>query len=346
MDIKELEAELARMEAVSPVESELDPSLRFNVLLADDDSTDQFFIKQALERSSLFGQITQVYDGAEVINYLKGEGQFTDRKKFPLPTLLLLDLQMPRVDGFDVLRWLRGRNFPGLRVVVLTFAEHAAVIERAMAMGADYYQVKSFDPVKMYLLVRRLELLMVLLYRREPKKMTNTPSPDKDKGMTPYTMLQLVDGRLPDWEQAMQAAANGRHNFILILKDESDLEKLWATLGTTSVMPERIHRWGILAMAEALSTEDYTHLLEIHRKSAVYLIEQLTLNRNTPPNTKNYMLYCELRGIISDHHTIEDAGISLLSYLDFFKRAYLMPLAGIYEYAEAKWTRVKKLTSG
>ena len=163
--------------------------------------------------------------------------------------------------------------------------------------------------------------------------------------MQPYTTLKLVDGRETEWSNAIRATADSKRNFILILKNEGELEKLWSALGTTNVVPERMRRWGILAMAEALKTEDYALLLEIYNESAVYLIEQLTLDRNVPPHIQRYMLYCELRGIISDHPTIEDAGISLLSYLNFFKRARLLPLAGIYEYADRKWVRVKKLTS-
>jgi len=98
-------------------------------------------------------------------------------------------------------------------------------------------------------------------------------------------------------------------------------------------------------MAEALRPRDYQHLLDIHRKTAIYLIEQLTLNRNVPGSNQRYILYCELRGVISTHPTIEEAGIALLTYLSFFNRTRLLPLAGIYEYVNNEWVRVKKLTS-
>ena len=57
------------------------------------------------------------------------------------------------------------------------------------------------------------------------------------------------------------------------------------------------------------------------------------------------MLYCEMRGIISDHDTVEDAGLALLDCLDVFKRARMLALAGIYEFNGRSWVRVKKLSS-
>lgn len=57
------------------------------------------------------------------------------------------------------------------------------------------------------------------------------------------------------------------------------------------------------------------------------------------------MLYCELRGIISDHDMVEEAGLALLNYLQGFKIARLLPLAGIYDHGRGKWERVKKLSS-
>jgi len=60
---------------------------------------------------------------------------------------------------------------------------------------------------------------------------------------------------------------------------------------------------------------------------------------------RRFMLYCELRGIISHHNTVEEAGLSLLNYLTGFNMARLLPLAGIYDHSSGKWERVKKLTS-
>jgi two-component system response regulator len=344
MNIVELETELTRLEIVRR-ETEKNAALRFGVLLADDSQADHFFAKRALDKSVCLRPVAEVYDGVEVIEYLSGSGKFEDRVQFPFPALLLLDIMMPRMNGLEVLAMLQKANFPGLRIVMLSSSLDPVNIEKALALGADYYQAKPRNAEGMDALVRRLELLMVLMHQREPKTFMKNSSDSPPEGMLPYTMLKLVDGRDANWHSAIRLAADSKRNFVLILKNEDDLEKLWSVLGTTNMMPERMGRWGILAMAEALETNDYALLLEIYRENAIYLVEQLTLERNAPPHTQRYILYCELRGIISDHQTIEEAGISLLGYLNFFKRARLLPLAGIYEYVDRNWVRVKKLTS-
>lgn len=344
MNIVELETDLTRLGVVRS-RTERDAALRFNVLLADDSVDDHFFLRRALDKSHCLHPVAEVFNGLEVMEYLSGEGIYADRSRFPFPSLLLLDTSMPRMGGLEVLAWLQKQKYPDLRVVMLSGSLEPRTIKEALSLGADYYQAKTFEGEQMTALVRRLELLMVLMHRREPNKIMDSHY-DSDEGVQAYTTLKIVDGRTVDCREALAKAADSRRNFIFIVKDEQGLEKLWSVLGTTNVMPERVHRWGILAMAEALQTRDYANLLDIHGESAVYLVEQLALNRNVPPRTKRYMLYCELRGIISDHNTIEEAGILLLSYLNFFKRARLLPLAGIYEYADEKWVRVKKLSSG
>ena len=76
-----------------------------------------------------------------------------------------------------------------------------------------------------------------------------------------------------------------RQNFLLILDSESELEKLWRTLGTTNIVPGRLQRWGLLALVEALTPEDFESLQKISEQRFIYLIEQITLNRNVPPRT-------------------------------------------------------------
>ncbi len=116
------------------------------ILVADDDQNDVFFLRRAFQKSGLEHSVMHVTDGQEAIDYLRGESDYSDRSRFPLPSLLLLDLKMPKVDGFDVLAWLKGRSdLKQLAVVVLSSSSREDDIQRARSLGADDYRVKPAD---------------------------------------------------------------------------------------------------------------------------------------------------------------------------------------------------------
>src|ERR1041385_4413645 len=105
---------------------------RKTILVAEDNPEDAFLLKRAFLQAGINVRLDFVQDGEEVIHYLKGENGFSDRTAFPFPTLLLLDLKMPRLDGFDVLRWLQGQG--GLRrlpVTVLSSSDQPKDVNQA-----------------------------------------------------------------------------------------------------------------------------------------------------------------------------------------------------------------------
>lgn len=114
----------------------------YKVLVADDSTDDRFLLQSAMRRATRLRVVGEVADGSEVIAYLKGRDAYADRARYPLPDLLLLDLKMPQMDGFEVLEWMRTQPFPALTVVVLTDSMQAEHIKRALDLGADLFQVK------------------------------------------------------------------------------------------------------------------------------------------------------------------------------------------------------------
>ena len=121
---------------------------RYTILLVEDDPNDIILIKRAFSKASVVNPIQVVEDGQEAIAYLTGEGEYSNREKYPLPILMLLDLKLPRKSGHEVLEWLRSQ--PGLRrltVVVLTASQQINDINRAYDLGANSYLVKpvTFD---------------------------------------------------------------------------------------------------------------------------------------------------------------------------------------------------------
>src|SRR3954447_20697293 len=141
---------------MKPIDSE--PSVGLApILLVEDLSDDVFFIERALGKAGVPNPLAVVSNGHEAIHYLDGHGHFADRGQYPLPGLLLLDLKMPQMDGFDVLAWLLPqRQFDNMAVVVLSGSELESDIVKAKELGADDYHVKPAGVDGLVALVRGL----------------------------------------------------------------------------------------------------------------------------------------------------------------------------------------------
>src|SRR5688572_1526406 len=116
------------------------------ILLAEDNDDHVILIKRAFVQSRLLNPVQVVSDGVQAIAYLNGDGKYADRKEFPLPALLLLDLKMPNKDGFEVLEWIRDQpTLRNLRVVVLTTSDRIFDVKRAYELGASSFLTKPLD---------------------------------------------------------------------------------------------------------------------------------------------------------------------------------------------------------
>jgi CheY-like chemotaxis protein len=113
------------------------------IFLAEDDPNDVFFMERALTKAGINLPLRVVRNGQEALEYLGGTGKFGNRGEFPLPSLLLLDLKMPFVDGFEVLTWVRSQaRLKQLPVAVLTSSAEDRDRQRAEELGANGYFVK------------------------------------------------------------------------------------------------------------------------------------------------------------------------------------------------------------
>ncbi|HEY6226981.1 MAG TPA: response regulator [Verrucomicrobiae bacterium] len=113
------------------------------ILLIDDDPDDRFLVRRAFERLNIENPLIEVHDGEEAIAYLSGEGQFSDRRKYPFPGILLLDLQMPRIDGLELLNWIRlNLTVPNFLIIVLSRVDEIRQVNKAYALGANSFLIK------------------------------------------------------------------------------------------------------------------------------------------------------------------------------------------------------------
>lgn len=116
------------------------------VLVAEDEETDALLMQLAFEKVGVDNPLQVARDGQDAVNYLAGLPPFTDRSLHPLPALLILDLKMPRMNGFDVLTWLQTRpEFKDLPAVVLSSSSDDDDVKRALALGARDYFVKPLN---------------------------------------------------------------------------------------------------------------------------------------------------------------------------------------------------------
>src|SRR5579883_1676684 len=115
----------------------------FLILMVEDEEDQVFLTKHALARAKLVNPVRIVSDGEEAINYLSGKGPFGDRKTNPLPSLILLDLKLPKIGGLEVLEWMRGRpQLKNIPVAVLTSSINPRDREQADQLGVKAYLCK------------------------------------------------------------------------------------------------------------------------------------------------------------------------------------------------------------
>jgi two-component system response regulator len=115
------------------------------ILLVEDNPTDEKLTLRAFDRSDVPARIDVVRDGAEALEYLWGEGKHA-ATELPQPSVVLLDLKLPRVDGLEVLRRLRADERTRLLpIVILTASREAEDVLRSYSLGANAYIRKPVD---------------------------------------------------------------------------------------------------------------------------------------------------------------------------------------------------------
>jgi CheY-like chemotaxis protein len=116
------------------------------ILLVEDRQDDVILIERAFNNAGIRNPFFVVRDGEEGMAYLHGTGKYANRDEFPLPDIMLLDLKMPKMDGFEVLHEVRkNKNFAALRIIVLTSSEEIYDVNRAYDLGANSFLVKPLE---------------------------------------------------------------------------------------------------------------------------------------------------------------------------------------------------------
>lgn len=131
------------------------------VLLVEDEANDVFLMQRAVQKMNVPVLLHVAKDGEEAIAYLSGQHKYADRFLYPLPKLILLDINMPRKNGFEVLKWLKHDDtLTHIPVVMVTSSKVKTDVDKAHELGAVAYLVKpvGFEDLK-YLLTSAKEFL-------------------------------------------------------------------------------------------------------------------------------------------------------------------------------------------
>jgi CheY-like chemotaxis protein len=118
-------------------------------LYVEDEESDRLLMMLAFAKEGLEGALRTVDNGKEAQDYLSGKANYADREQHPLPAVVLLDLHLPEVHGFEVLKWIREHPRHGkLPVVVFTSSERDEDRERARLLGANDFVQKPSSPMR------------------------------------------------------------------------------------------------------------------------------------------------------------------------------------------------------
>ncbi|HDQ06805.1 MAG TPA: response regulator [Candidatus Bathyarchaeota archaeon] len=141
------------------------------ILLVDDNADDIMIAKRAFKECDIRNKVYVTYDGDEAIQFLRKEGKFKD---VPTSGLVILDLNMPKVDGFEVLKTIKGDDkLKSIPIIVLTSSSRPEDIERAYKLGCNSFIVKpvSFeDFVEAVMEIKRYWLSLAKLPYNHEKK--------------------------------------------------------------------------------------------------------------------------------------------------------------------------------
>jgi CheY-like chemotaxis protein len=111
------------------------------VLLIEDDASDAALVRRAVRKLTFNARIVHVNDAEAAVSYLEGKSPYDDRREYPVPAVILLDIKLPGRSGFELIEWLRQQPAPLRRiaVVMLTSSGHQVDVNRAYEAGANSY---------------------------------------------------------------------------------------------------------------------------------------------------------------------------------------------------------------
>jgi DNA-binding response OmpR family regulator len=117
---------------------------RHTVLLVEDEASDAALVMRAFDKAAMNSKVIRLSDGDQAVSYMRGDPPYHERAAYPLPSVILLDIKLPRRSGFEVIEWVREQQGPVNRtmIVMLTSSRFRGDVNRAYELGANSYLTK------------------------------------------------------------------------------------------------------------------------------------------------------------------------------------------------------------
>jgi CheY-like chemotaxis protein len=140
------------------------------ILLVEDNASDELLTLRALKKSAIANRVVVTRDGSEALDYLFAEGKHANRDPKELPQVVLLDLNLPKIGGLEVLKRIRSdRRTRLLPVVILTSSKEDKDLLDGYAIGANSYVVKPVDFTQFAEAVRQLGMFWLVVNQPPPR---------------------------------------------------------------------------------------------------------------------------------------------------------------------------------
>ncbi len=117
---------------------------RYIVLLVEDNASDLLFIQRAIRKAGIPIALYLVENGELAVSYLLGEGVYADREQYPFPALIITNMKMPRMNGLELLRWVKQQpNMKHLPVLVMSSSDDPYEMNQVITLGCSAYFAKT-----------------------------------------------------------------------------------------------------------------------------------------------------------------------------------------------------------
>jgi CheY-like chemotaxis protein len=146
------------------------------ILIVEDSPSDAFFIQLAFEKVNLTHSVRIVHDGDAAVSYLSAAGKYANRQQYPMPSLMLLDINLPQRSGLEVLEWIQQQaHLKHLLVVMLTSSELDSDINSSYELGANSYLIKPIGIYTLEQMVKTFSQYWLLLNKMPTESKAASP---------------------------------------------------------------------------------------------------------------------------------------------------------------------------